>query len=88
MKTFYGLPVVINDLCDISRMQVGADFERLQSPELVKETNDWMRDFFGIERRVLQVTDPITRRRSIVMSKWSYMAIMKKRNDVLPLMVP
>jgi len=32
-----------------ARMQVSADFERLQSPELVASTNAWMLKFFGAE---------------------------------------
>lgn len=31
----------------VPNMQVSAEFERLQSPELVAETNAWMREFFG-----------------------------------------
>lgn len=33
---------------DKARMQVSPEFERLQSPRLVLDTNKWMRGFFGV----------------------------------------
>lgn len=45
---FRGLPVVVdNSVIDPARLQVSKEFERLQSPRLVLDTNKWMREFFG-----------------------------------------
>jgi hypothetical protein len=45
MQAIYGRPVQISEACP--RMQVSEAFKRLQSPELVAETNAWMAGFFG-----------------------------------------
>jgi hypothetical protein len=43
-----GLRIIENpNIVPVPRMQVSADFARLQSPELVASTNAWMREFFG-----------------------------------------
>jgi hypothetical protein len=39
----------MGDVMNAPRMQVSAEFARIQSPELVAKTNSWMRDFFGVE---------------------------------------
>lgn len=40
-----GRPVYI--LPDIPKVQVSAEFARIQDPDLVARTNAWMREFFG-----------------------------------------
>lgn len=45
MQTIYGRPVQIS--AAYPRMQVSESFARLQTPELVAETNAWMASFFG-----------------------------------------
>lgn len=44
-QLIHGRPVQVSE--DKPRMQCSCDFVRLQSPELVAETNAWMADFFG-----------------------------------------
>lgn len=46
MQTIYGRKVQI--CASYPRVQVSPDFQRIQSPELVAETNAWMRSFFGV----------------------------------------
>ena len=46
--SLFGLKIHENhNIKPVPRMQVSSEFERLQSPELVAETNAWMRKFFG-----------------------------------------
>lgn len=47
-ESLFGLKIVeSHNIFPVPRMQVSAEFERLQSPELVAETNKWMHEFFG-----------------------------------------
>jgi len=48
---FNGRPVFLEQ--PRPRMTVSAEFSRLQSPELVQKTNEWMREFFGFAESLL-----------------------------------
>lgn len=50
MQTIFGRPVQISKAHP--RVQCSAAFELLQSPELVRSTNEWMASFFGYEELV------------------------------------
>lgn len=62
-------------------MQVGADFRRLQSPELVEETNAWMAKFFGVNRHMYKTTNEFGPGEMIVMSDHSYQQLRRARLD-------
>lgn len=48
MNTLFGMKIIESPyITPVPKMQVSKEFERLQSPELVAETNAWMREFFG-----------------------------------------
>ncbi len=49
-RTINGHRVFIRDV--VPRMQVSAEFARLQSPKLVEETNAWMASFFGYTKGI------------------------------------
>ncbi len=45
----FGMAVYVDDTSTVKpRMQVSDEFRRLQSPELVEATNQWMLSFFGV----------------------------------------
>jgi hypothetical protein len=72
---FNGVPVFINDaVCaGQSRMQPSAEFVRLQSPELVETTREWMLNFFGrTDDQMFKATSPLTGRPMIVTSTALY----------------
>lgn len=52
MNSLFGIKVIESPYLDLEmpRMQVSPEFARIQSPELVAETNRWMREFFGTYR--------------------------------------
>lgn len=48
MMTIGGMRIMENPMIEpVPRMRVSPEFARLQSPQLVVETNLWMREFFG-----------------------------------------
>lgn len=90
---FYGgIRIIVNDtLCAVQpRMQVSREFARIQSSELVAETNKWMREFFGYpenEGKVFKITDPYNGQEMLAMSsahletiKSKYREEIKNRN--------
>lgn len=50
-----GYDVVLEDACRVPRMRVSAEFARIQHPDLVKKTQDWMTEFFGYEYKTYAV---------------------------------
>lgn len=68
MLTFNGILIVESELCCRPKMQVSAEFRRLQSPELVAETDAWLLEFFGAEEHVLRFCDPATGKQTLLMS--------------------
>lgn len=46
MRHWNGIPIHV--IPDTAKVQVSEEFKRLQSPELVKETNAWLLEFFGV----------------------------------------
>lgn len=51
MQNINGIPVMISN--GYPRVQCSAEFVRLQSPELVAKTNQWMAEFFGYRGYIL-----------------------------------
>jgi len=49
------LRVVVDNYSVRQRMNPSKDFKRLQHPELVEKTNQWMREFFGLEYPIYHV---------------------------------
>lgn len=76
-QTIYGMPICISDICDMPKMQVGADFRRLQTPELITETNAWMLKFFGIKRHVYKCQNEYGPGEMLVMSEYSYQQLQR-----------
>lgn len=57
-QRFAGIRIVESEsLAPVPKFQVSAEFERLQSPELVASTNAWAREFFGVEHRAFLIAD-------------------------------
>jgi hypothetical protein len=60
MDFLYGMPVEVNPICqDVPRMQVSAEFTRLQHPDLVAKTNAWLKEFFGVHDVVYKFDHPV-----------------------------
>lgn len=73
-----GYDVVIDDsLDDCPRMVTSSEFNRLMTPELVAETNAWMRKFFGTEMR----TYVMDQRRVIAMGSRGFKAILAAQSE-------
>ena len=47
--------VVVDDNLERQKMVPSEAFKRIQSPELVESTNQWMREFFGVEYQILRM---------------------------------
>ena len=54
------------------RMQCSSEFARIQSPQLVAETNAWMAQFFGYEARMPDGTVYELNRDVLVMTQATY----------------
>lgn len=81
--TIFGMPVHINPMCDnVQRVTVSAEFARIQSPELVADTNAWMLEFFGTHDVVYMVTDPLTHKKSVVVGPKSHAQLLMKRTTL------
>lgn len=53
-----GIPVIADyNIGFVPRIQVSEAFAKIQSPELVCETNKWMREFFGLHRPIYRFGD-------------------------------
>lgn len=80
MKTIFGMRVIINTMCEnVPRMQVSAEFARVQSPELVASTNAWMLEFFGVHDVMYAISDPATFERTMVIGPRAHAKLLLER---------
>lgn len=57
------------------RMQCSPEFERLQSPELVRSTNEWMSAFFGYTEMLPDGVVYELNRNTLVMNQATYIKL-------------
>lgn len=58
-ETFCGYKVYVHpDLDDIPKMQLSPKLHTILTPQFVEETNAWMKDFFGVEHKVMMCQNP------------------------------
>ena len=84
--TLYGMPIYIDHhgLLLRPRMQLTPKLDGIVTEEFKQEINAWMREFFGVDDDILQITDPYTGKKSLHMSFENYTKLEAQLRKNLP----